>query len=132
MKRMFSTPLACLIYGGQLLAVVFLLISSFLPIPMPLKITIALLLASPLILGIPIAESYFQAKEGTLGQFLLKIFKGWKQLLLCAILLGVCAFASKVEPPLAIVIGITGAILASVHGSMSGSFFNRMFERGWM
>lgn len=130
--KFFNKPVSRVIFGSLLLALLFMLVSNFFPIPLWLRFTIAALIASPFTIGIPVAETYFRAREGSLGWIIGELLKDWSKIVLFAIALGICAYFSNLSVPLSILVGVGVGIGAPVHGAMSGSFFMRMIKRGLM
>jgi len=136
LRKIFNKPLSRLIFGSQLLALLFMLMANFFPnfLPMPLwqRFAIAGLIAFPYTLGIPLAETCFRAREGTLRWFVAEVFRDWKLMTALGIALFLCAFRSKAGLAPSLLTGILGGLIAPFHGAMCGSFFCRMIKRGLM
>lgn len=130
LKQLYGKPLSALIFGSPTLAVVLLYVSFALPISHFWRFTIAAIIASPFILRVPITETYYRTKDGSISEFLREVFSSWKKLTLLTILIGSCAYFGKTGLPWAIAIGIAVTIVAPLHGAMSASFFMRMGRRG--
>lgn len=131
LDRVLGKPLSKLMNISVLLAVSFSLITIFFPSPpWPIwhRMAITVMLASPSIVGIPVAEAYFRAREGTLKTFFSYVFSSWRKMIAFAVAFGIWALALKVSLPISILIGIACAICIPLHGAMSGSYFSRIIE----